>query len=63
MYEDKWYLPQGESWGAQFLTNAGGNYLWQQTKGTGSLALSFEAVIEKGFMLIFGSDQSIYIVS
>lgn len=48
LYEDKWYLPQGESWGAQFLANAGGNYLWQQTKGTGSLALSFEEVIEKG---------------
>jgi len=48
LYEDKWYLPQGESWGAQFLANAGGNYLWRQTKGTGSLALSFEEVIEKG---------------
>lgn len=53
LYKDKWYLPQGESWGAQFLTNAGGNYLWQQTKGTGSLALSFEAVIEKGLYADF----------
>lgn len=48
LFEDKWYLPQGESWGAKFLTNAGGNYLWQHSKGTGSLALSFEEVIEKG---------------
>lgn len=44
LYEDKWYLPQGESWGAKFITNANGNYLWAKTKGTGSLALSFEKV-------------------
>ena len=44
IYEDKWYLPQGESWGAIFISNAGGNYLWAKTKGTGSLSLSFEKV-------------------
>lgn len=44
LYKDKWYLPQGESWGAKFITNANGNYLWTETKGTGSLALSFEKV-------------------
>ena len=44
LYEDKWYLPQGESWGAKFITNANGNYLWSKTKGTGSLSLSFEKV-------------------
>jgi iron complex transport system substrate-binding protein len=44
LYEDKWYLPQGESWGAKFITNANGNYLWAKTKGTGSLSLSFEKV-------------------
>ncbi len=46
-FEGKWYLPQGESWGAQFLSNAGGNYLWKKTKGTGSISLSFEEVYEK----------------
>jgi iron complex transport system substrate-binding protein len=47
LYEDKWYLPQGESWGAQFIANANGNYLWSETKGTGSLSLSFEKVYIK----------------
>jgi iron complex transport system substrate-binding protein len=47
LFEDKWYLPQGESWGAQFIANANGNYLWSETKGTGSLSLSFEKVYIK----------------
>ncbi len=47
LYEDKWYLPQGESWGSQLLTQANSNYLWSNTKGTGSLSLSFESVFEK----------------
>jgi iron complex transport system substrate-binding protein len=47
MFEDKWYLPQGTSWGCQLLKEAKGNYLWKATNGTGSLALSFETVLEK----------------
>jgi iron complex transport system substrate-binding protein len=48
MFEDKWYLPQGTSWGCQLLKEAEGNYLWASTTGTGSLSLSFETVLEKG---------------
>ena len=47
MFEDKWYLPKGTSWGCLLLKEANSNYLWQETKGTGSLALSFETVFEK----------------
>jgi len=47
MYKDIWYLPAGESWVAQFLNHANANYLWKDTKGTGSLSLSFESVFEK----------------
>ncbi|WP_321540381.1 ABC transporter substrate-binding protein [Flavobacterium piscinae] len=36
-----------KSWAAQFLDNANGNYLWQDSDGTGSLSLSFETVLEK----------------
>jgi len=46
IYQDQWYLPQGKSWAAQFLDNAGGNYLWKNSEGTGSLSLSFETVLE-----------------
>jgi iron complex transport system substrate-binding protein len=47
MYEDHWYLPKGSSWGSILLKEAQGNYLWEDTRGTGSLSLSFETVFEK----------------
>lgn len=47
MFENQWYLPQGESWGSVLISQAGGNYLWNDTKGSGSLSLPFEAVFEK----------------
>ncbi|QNJ98525.1 ABC transporter substrate-binding protein [Constantimarinum furrinae] len=48
MYKDVWYLPQGNSWAAQFIKDANGDYLWNDTEGTGSLSLNLEAVLEKG---------------
>lgn len=48
MYKDVWYLPNGTSPEALFLKDANTNYLWSETTETGSLALSFEAVFEKG---------------
>jgi iron complex transport system substrate-binding protein len=47
LFEGTWYLPKGSSWGSQLIEEAGGQYLWSNTKGTGSLALSFEVVFEK----------------
>ena len=47
IYQDQWLLPQGGSWAALFLKDAGANYLWANSKGTGSLSLSFETVLEK----------------
>ena len=47
MFEDRWYLPRGTSWGSLLLKQANGYYLWQKTSGTGSLSLSFETVFEK----------------
>ena len=47
LYKDVWYLPAGESWAAQFIKDANANYLWKATKGTGSLSLSIENILEK----------------
>ncbi|ARV05542.1 ABC transporter substrate-binding protein [Polaribacter sp. SA4-10] len=48
MSKDIWNLPAGESFVAQFLKDANVNYLWKNTKGKGSLSLSFESVYDKG---------------
>ena len=48
MYKDVWYMPQGDSWGAQFIADANGDYLWKDSKGTGSLSLNLESVLDKG---------------
>lgn len=47
MFEDRWYLPKGTSWGSLMLKEAKSNYLWRETTGTGSLSLSFETVFER----------------
>ncbi|WP_218598921.1 ABC transporter substrate-binding protein [Polaribacter sp. NJDZ03] len=48
MSKDIWNLPAGESFVAQFIKDANLNYLWQDTKGKGSLSLSFESIFDKG---------------
>ncbi|MGH1384093.1 ABC transporter substrate-binding protein [Kordia sp.] len=47
MYKDIWYLPAGESFQAQYLKDANANYIWSDSKGTGSLSLSIESVLDK----------------
>ena len=48
IFQDVWYLPAGESFIATYFKDAQTNYLWKDTKGTGSLSLNFENVFEKG---------------
>ncbi len=47
MFKDVWHVPGGNSFIAKFLKDANTNYLWQDNKETGSIALSFESVLEK----------------
>lgn len=48
MNKDIWNLPAGESFVAQYLKDANLDYLWKDSKGKGSLSLSFESVLDKG---------------
>lgn len=48
MSKDLWNLPAGESFVARFLKDANTNYLWKNSKGKGSLSVSFESVLYKG---------------
>jgi iron complex transport system substrate-binding protein len=47
MFQDQWYVPQGESWVSVFLNDAKSDYLWKETKGFGSLSLPFETILDK----------------
>nr|WP_244545570.1 ABC transporter substrate-binding protein [Algoriphagus locisalis] len=46
LYQDIWYAPGSESWGAKILQNAGGDYIFSHQKGTGSAQLNYEYVLE-----------------
>ena len=48
MFKDVWSVPGGKSFIATFFKDAHLNYLWKETKGTGSLQLSFESILDKG---------------
>ena len=43
---DVWYTPVGDSYVAQLISDAGGNYVYADSKGTGSLALSVETILD-----------------
>mgnify|MGYP005750614681 FL=1 len=47
MYQDIWYAPGAESWGARILENAGGAYVFSAENGTGSLQLNYEFVLDQ----------------
>lgn len=47
MYQDIWYAPGAESWGAQILQNAGGDYAFSDQMGSGSLQLNYEFVLDQ----------------
>lgn len=47
MYKDIWYVPGADSWGAKLIQAAGGDYIFKEHSGTGSIQLSYEYVLEK----------------
>ncbi len=46
-FKGTWYMPGGNSYAAKYLEDAGANYLWSRDRSSGSLPLSFEAIIER----------------
>ncbi len=43
---ESWRVPGGNSYFAQYIADAGGNYLWQEDESTGSVPLAMEVVFE-----------------
>lgn len=64
MYEGVWYVPAGGSYQARMIADAGGDYLWADSKGAGSLNLSYENVLSRAadadvwLLKVFGRDLS-----
>ena len=47
MYKDVWYVPGADSWGARLIRAAGGDYIFEDQKGTGSVQLNYEYVLDE----------------
>jgi iron complex transport system substrate-binding protein len=47
IYSGIWYQPGGNSYVAQLFRDAGADYLWKEDTRSGSIALSFETVLER----------------
>jgi len=45
-FQGSWYVPGGESYAAILLKDAGADYLWADTPGTGANPLAFEEVFD-----------------
>jgi iron complex transport system substrate-binding protein len=59
-FKGTWYMSGGKSYTAKYLEDAGANYIWGNDKSSGSLPLSFEAIIDRAnnadFWLNFSKD-------
>ncbi|MDR2962351.1 MAG: ABC transporter substrate-binding protein [Bacteroidales bacterium] len=47
MVKDTWYAPGGNSYIAQFIADAGGDYLFSENNERGSLPMNFEQVLQR----------------
>ncbi len=46
-YNETWFMPNGQSYVAQFAEDAGAIYLWENLEGTGASPLAIESVYDK----------------
>jgi iron complex transport system substrate-binding protein len=46
-FQGQWWVARGDSFLARFIADAGGDYVWSDRPGSGSLALDIEAVYER----------------
>lgn len=47
LYSGQWYISGGDSYVANLISDAGGDYLWTDEATPGGIPLSFEAVLER----------------
>lgn len=49
LYGGTWFMPDGHNYNSLLIAEAGGQYLWSDSPGTGWLNLDFEAVYAKAY--------------
>ncbi|NOK64283.1 MAG: ABC transporter substrate-binding protein [Chloroflexi bacterium AL-W] len=59
-FEGTWFMAGGKSYMAQYLADAGANYLWADDESTGSQQLSFEVVFDRAADADFWVNTSIW---
>lgn len=61
-YKDIWYMPGGKSYIAQYIEDAGGDFIWKNNEETGSVPINFEQIIQKSenAYVWIGSDADTY---
>lgn len=47
LWGDSWNAPAGESYVAQLINDAGGDYIYKNTEGTGSISKTMEEIISE----------------
>lgn len=47
-YKGSWYVPGGNSYVSNLISDAGANYVWTNEEGTGGIHMDFEAVYAQG---------------
>ena len=52
-YKGDWYMPGGDSYISNILNDAGAEYLWSDSPGTGGIQVDFEVVYAKGMVADF----------
>lgn len=55
-----WHMPSGDSYTAQFIHDAGGNYLWADSRAGGNIPLDTETVFLRAAMADFWINPSHY---
>ncbi len=60
LFKDIWYVPGGNSYAATFYKDANTHYLWADNTDIGSLALSFEEVLDKAQNAQFWIDSGYF---
>lgn len=60
-FRGQWWVVRGNSYVANFIRDAGGNYLWSDISGVGSVPMDIEAVYERALEARYWIDTKVWL--